>query len=204
MTSSVPKRVAESPVPDEPTEKKSRRGQRISQGPSTPLKKEKSISKSATTSPARTRHDSFSSINPDFGSEETVLCHPNAMKLFGEVTVALKPRFSLANQEDATDFRVASRIFWCALFAIQRGIPSAAVKNSVWTTIWNTKLSRTYKSTIAQDAARKSWEFEERHLLTEFERKFTGWKDAWMDSEAGQDFQKAVKTCRYAMSSVQV
>jgi hypothetical protein len=98
------------------------------------------------------------------------------------------------------DFRVASRIFWCAAFAIQRGIPNSKVKNSVWAQIWTSKLSRTYKAAVAEDSAKKSWEFEEKYMLGEFEKKFIAWKDEWMASAAGQEYQRLVEQKKYAIS----
>jgi hypothetical protein len=84
------KRVSETPVPEAPPDKRPRRGGRGADTPATPVKKEKPNSKrNASTSPARVRQQSLEASNPDVGSEEVVLCHPDAMKLFGEVQVAL-------------------------------------------------------------------------------------------------------------------
>jgi hypothetical protein len=66
------------------------------------------------------------------------------------------------------DFRVASKVFWSAAFAIQRGIPNKDVKETVWGQIWGLKLSRTYKAAVAEDSAKTAWEFEATYLLSEF------------------------------------
>jgi hypothetical protein len=102
--------------------------------------------------------------------------------------------------QDARDFRVASRIFWCATFAIQRGIPDVKVKQSLWDQIWGSKLPRAYKTAVAEVDARKSWEFEEAFLLGGFTQKFVAWKDAWVGSSAGQEYTRVAEQKRYAMS----
>jgi hypothetical protein len=92
MAPSAAKRVSETPAPEPPPDKRSRRGAKAAETPATPpVKKEKGARKaSASTSPARGRQaSSFEAINPDVGRAEVVLYHPDAIKLFTEVQVAL-------------------------------------------------------------------------------------------------------------------
>jgi hypothetical protein len=88
MAPSNVKRGSETPAPEAPGGKRPRRGAKADT-PTTPVKKERSEGKaSASTSPARGRQECSEAFS-EFGSEEVVLCHPDAMKLFGEVQVAL-------------------------------------------------------------------------------------------------------------------
>jgi hypothetical protein len=98
------------------------------------------------------------------------------------------------------DFRVASKVFWSAACAIQRGIPDTKVRTSVWTQIWGSKLSRAYKATVAEESARKAWEFEGSHILEAFEKKFITWTEDWMASAAGQEYVRIVELKKYAIS----
>jgi len=90
--------------------------------------------------------------------------------------------------QDIQDLRVASIVFWSALFAIQRGIPDTSVAHSLWSTIWRSKLPKAFKDNHSEDDAKSTWQFEETTLLRDFENKFIGWKDEWVDSRAGRAY----------------
>ena len=103
-----------------------------------------------------------------------------------------------ANLQDIQDLRVASIVFWSALFAIQRGIPDTGVAHGLWSTIWCSKLPKAFKDNHTEDDAKLVWQFEENTLLRDFENKFIAWKDEWVDSLAGRAYSEWATHKKYA------
>jgi len=87
------------------------------------------------------------------------------------------------------------------LFTIQRGIPDATVAHGLWTTIWRSKLPKTFKDNHTEDVAKSAWQFEETTLLRNFENKFVAWKDEWVASPAGRAYSEWAAHKKYASSS---
>jgi hypothetical protein len=97
--------------------------------------------------------------------------------------------------KDVDNFRVASIVFWCALYAIQRGFsPADADKtsDSAWAAIW-ARVPKSYKQVLRENEVKDSWDYEGTSLLRDFESNFSKWVEDWTNSPAGVAFTALVE-----------
>src|ERR1700689_1188891 len=95
------------------------------------------------------------------------------------------------------DLRVASMVFWRAMFALEPDFANDDTASVTWNTIWRTKLPRTFKEHHHEDVSRAAWQYEGTVLLHKFADTFVKWKEQWVESPAGQAYRNFAEHKRY-------